>query len=152
MHNPLRILGEGAALAAVLGAACAPAAESPPRLLLDRSACSACSMLISEPAFAAAYRLDGRERLFDDLGCLLAALAEEADPGRARVWVHDFERHGWLAAEEATFVRAPSLHTPMGGGLVALRDPAAAAALASRAGGRTVAGLTALLSEADDDR
>lgn len=139
------------ALAVALVAACAPRAEGPPRLVLDESVCARCSMLISEPAFAAAYRLDGRDRLFDDLGCLLADLAEEAAGGAgARVWVGDFETGAWLAGEEATFVRSPALHTPMGGGLAAVRDRPAAERLAARTGGRMVARFEDLLQESAD--
>lgn len=138
------------AAASLLLAACARPAEGPPRLVVDRSVCTACSMLVSEPAFAGAYRLDGRERVFDDLGCLVAALAAEEAPGEARVWVHDLDTRRWLPAGAVVYVHSPSLHTPMGSGLAALGDPAAAEELATRTGGRVIPGFAELLEERTD--
>jgi copper chaperone NosL len=146
IRNPLRS-GARLVLASLLVSGCAADPDAPPRLAVDQSVCDGCSMLISEPTFAAAYRIDGRERLFDDLGCLLDALAAEEDGAGARVWVHDLESRDWLDAGEATFVRASALHTPMGSGLAALSDPAVARALAARTGGRTVLGFAELRRE-----
>lgn len=133
-----------------LAAACAGSAGGPPRWTLERSACAECSMLLSEAEFVAAYRLDGEDHLFDDLGCLLAALDEEPAAERAEVWVNGYESRRWMGAGEATFVHSPGLASPMGSGLAALRDPAAAAALAERTGGRVVAGWDRLLRERRD--
>lgn len=134
-----------------LPAGCTGTAEGPPHWTLERTACAECSMLLSDGAFVAAYRLDGEERLFDDVGCLLAALEEEPAAERAEVWVSDYESHRWMAADAATFVHVPDhLSTPMGSGLAAFHEPAAAAALAQRKGGRVVAGWERLLRERRD--
>lgn len=142
------LLWGGLALAAA--GACTPAGEAPPRLLVDRSACAHCSMLISEPVFAAAYRADGEERLFDDLGCLLATLGPEHEPAPSQVWVQDFAGGGWLPAERSTFVHSPALQTPMASGWLAFADPAAAERLAARSGGRLAGGWAQLLEATGD--
>ena len=40
---------------AIWMAACATRADGPPEIVVDRTACSHCGMLISEPASAAAF-------------------------------------------------------------------------------------------------
>jgi hypothetical protein len=84
-------------------------------------------MLVSEPAFAAAYRRDGSDaRIFDDIGCLLNAMSGEANPERLRFWFHDAATAVWIDRAEAVFVRSARLRTPMSGGIVAYRGAAAA--------------------------
>ncbi len=132
----------GAALAAVALAAVgavvlgrggeAPArpGERPPDLQLGLDTCDECLMLVGEARFAAAYETEGGEvRRFDDLGDLLAEQRKRPE-AVAAAWVHDYRDGQWLRAEQATFVRAPDLVTPMGSGLVAFRDAPRAAAFA----------------------
>jgi hypothetical protein len=84
-------------------------------------------MLVSEPAFAAAYRRDGSDaRIFDDIGCLLNGLSGEADHERLRFWFHDAATAVWIDRTEAVFVRSARLRTPMSSGIVAYRGEAAA--------------------------
>jgi hypothetical protein len=84
-------------------------------------------MLVSEPAFAAAYSRDGSDaRIFDDIGCLLNAMSGEANPERLRFWFHDAASAAWIDQTEAVFVRSARLRTPMSGGVVAYRGAAAA--------------------------
>ena len=132
---------------ALLVAACAARPVGPPEVVLDRSACSHCGMLVSERIYAAALRTsDGREQVFDDIGCLLAAL--RAGPlSDAHVWVHDSVRGAWIEGASATFVTAPSLRTPMAGGVVAFADRDAASRSAERLQAATVTSLPALLSQ-----
>jgi copper chaperone NosL len=104
-------------------------------------------MLVSEPAFAAAYRVDGVEpRVFDDVGCLLEALVEEERSPSLRVWFHDFESGSWIDAGEASFVSESEIETPMGGGIVAFADPVRAERTASSRNGRFVESFEALLA------
>ena len=57
--------------------ACGVSADTPPPIEIDRTACSHCGMLVSEEVYAAAYSVPGAEpRVFDDIGCLLDAVAE----------------------------------------------------------------------------
>ena len=128
-------------------AACATRADGPPEIVIDRTACSQCGMLVSEPTYAAAVRTaDGAERVFDDIGCLLNAVPARSAAG-ARFWFHDTVSGGWIDGSAAVFVRSDSLHTPMGGGTVAFADRAAAADAAARYRGSVVASLAALITE-----
>ena len=133
--------------AALLVAACAAHQAGPPEIVLDRSACSHCGMLVSERIYAAALRTsDRREQVFDDIGCLLAAVRAQSLTG-AHVWVHDALRGTWIDGASATFVSAPSLRTPMAGGIVAFADRDAADRSAERLGAATVTSLARLLSQ-----
>ena len=100
-------------------AACGTAAAGPPEIVVDHSACAHCSMLISELRYAAAYRVDGADKTFDDIGCLIAALEREPHRAAARVWFRDFYDGAWIEPEAASFVHSTSLRTPMAGGIVA---------------------------------
>ncbi len=94
-------------------------------------------MTISEPRFAAAYRLpDGSVRKFDDLGDLLAYGRRAGERPSGAVWVHDYATDGWVAAAEAWFVRVPGLTSPMGHGIAAFAGEGAAADFARARGGR----------------
>lgn len=130
--SPLRRLA-GAALVA---AACAGPA-GPPEIVVDRTACARCSMLISEPRFAAAQQPpDAPARVYDDAACLLADLADDRPAGvPERLWFRDAEGSGWLAGPAAVLVRRPDRRSPMGSGVVAFRDrPAATRAIAAGGG------------------
>lgn len=118
-------------------AACTPAA-GPPVIEVDRDACDHCRMLVSDLRFAGAYRLPGEEtQVFDDLGCLLDALAED-DSSRASIWVRDFRSEEWLAADQAAFVVGAGVSTPMAGDIIAFGDVAAARERATESQGQVV--------------
>jgi copper chaperone NosL len=111
------------AVASLSLSACGSAASGPPPVTLDETACAHCGMLVSDLAFASAYRTEAGDALvFDDLGCLLRELPSEG----ARVWVKDYETSEWLEAEAAFFVRSDSIETPMGGGIIAFSSREAA--------------------------
>ena len=137
----------GIALAgSVVAAGCGVAAEGPPEIVIDRTACSHCRMLISEPVYAAAYQAPGAAaRVFDDIGCLRTALRAESAAG-LRFWFHDASHGGWITGTEATFVVSPDIRTPMGGGIIAFRDGAAAATAAASHHGERIADLAQLLA------
>ena len=110
------------AIASLFLWACGSAASGPPPIVLDQTPCAHCRMLVSDLAFAAAYRTEeGDARVFDEIGCLLQEL-----PSGARVFVHDFETSEWLEGEAAFYVRSDSIQTPMGGGIVAFSSREAA--------------------------
>ena len=146
-----------AALAlAVSAASCGDGGAGPPGIVLDRTACDGCGMLISEPGFAAAYRAGRSTRVFDDIGCLLRALDENGlevgagapdrtDDRVAQVWLYGDDGR-WIPAEGATFVRSDRLVTPMNGGIKALADRGAAQELAARTGGAVYDDLAELLA------
>ncbi len=106
------------------------ATAEPPEILYGQDVCDACNMIISEEKFAAAYWTAGGEaRRFDDLGEMLTYIGGNPEE-RASTWVHDLNSAAWLPAEDAWFVMDAGLTTPMGTGVVALGDEAAARALA----------------------
>ena len=127
---------------AVLAAACTTQTAGPPEIVVDRTVCSHCGMLVSEPIYSAAYQAGGSEaRVFDDIGCLLGAMRREGlreDSTGLRVWFHDANDGKWIDGGGAVFVTSSSIRTPMGGGIIAFRDAAAAEQAAGRHRGRVV--------------
>jgi copper chaperone NosL len=135
------------AVVATLASACGSNTLRPPEITVDRTACSHCGMLISEPIFAAAYRVEGSDaRVFDDVGCLLDAVRREPRRDAIRFWFHDVADGAWIDGDIAVFVKAPSLRTPMAGGIVAYRDEDAAARGAAAAQGRVIGKVEALMA------
>ena len=138
------------ALLIVANVGCGVKADGPPEIHVDRTACSHCGMLISEPVYAAAYRASGSDpRVFDDIGCLLEAARKEPHADRLRFWFHDAATTVWIDGEEAAFVGSSTLRTPMGGGLIAFRDRTAAREGAVRHQGRVIGSLEDLLRSND---
>jgi nitrous oxide reductase accessory protein NosL len=131
----------------MLTAACGVTADGPPQIVVDRTPCSHCGMLISEPIYSAAYRATGSAaRVFDDIGCLRDAARSEAGP--IAYWFHDADDGGWVDGPQAWFVASPDIHTPMDGGLIAYRDRSAAdRSAARRRHGRVVGSLSDLLTK-----
>jgi copper chaperone NosL len=126
--------------------ACAGRGAAPPAIVMDRSACSRCGMLISERAYAAAIRsADGHDQLFDEIGCLVAAVRERPT-NDAHYWFHDAGDSDWIVNGQPIFVVSPDIRTPMGGGIVAYRTLSAAERAASRQGGRVVQDVSQLLA------
>ena len=133
--------------AALAAMGCGVAADGPPEIVVDRTACSHCGMLISEPVYSAAFQEAGEPaRAFDDIGCLLKASGTAS--ASLRFWFHDVSHGGWIDGTEATFVASSKIRTPMGGGIVAFRDGAAAASQP----GERIAGLSQLLARREGAR
>ena len=131
---------------AVTITACGGKRSGPPEIVVDRTACSHCGMLISEPLYAAAYQVkDAEPRVFDDIGCLRKAAGSQAGP--VTLWFHDADDRAWIGGERAVFVSSPDIQTPMGGGVIAFRDRAAADRAAATHRGRVIDSVAALLSE-----
>ncbi len=83
-------------------------------------------MALSEPRFASELiDAEGAVHKFDDLHCLLG-FRRERRPQTAAAYVMDYEGRKWIEAGKAHFLRSQDFHTPMGGGIVAFRDRAAA--------------------------
>lgn len=122
-----------------LVAGCGGGSPQPATLVLDEDACSFCRMAVSERQFAAQLvTAGGTAEMFDDVGCLAAWLQEHDRPPGSAVFVVDFAGGGWLPAEEAAYVRSAKLPTPMGYGLAAFPDRAAAQTAVARLGGEVV--------------
>lgn len=76
---------------------------------------------------------------FDDVGCMLDYSRTKLDGRRiVGAFVRDFDARGWTDANTASFVLSESqrVNTPMGSGILAFADPAAALALQTRDGGQ----------------
>jgi copper chaperone NosL len=138
-----------AVMALLVNAGCKGQNEGPPAIEVDRSRCAHCGMLVSEPAYAAAYQVPGAEgRIFDDIRCLLDAVKREQDPG-IRFWFHDAASAVWIDGDDAVFVTSSALRTPMGGGLIAFREAAAAQSYAQRHNGQVMGSLATVLNQGD---
>ena len=122
----------GSFVLAAVALACAPA-SGPPEIVLDRTACDSCGMLVSERTHAAAYRIEpGAPALvFDDIGCMLRSWRAETDVSVALAWVSDSLTEQWLDARQAWYVRSVTLPTPMGSNTRAVATREAAELLAS---------------------
>jgi copper chaperone NosL len=120
--------------------ACSPSVDTgEPEIRYGRDVCTQCGMIASEVKFAASYRLDGQDFLFDDIGDLVIYAREfgvQLDP--QRTWVHDFESEESLLAADAFFIPTVSVATPMGHGVIAVSDMATAERIASQLGGEVI--------------
>ena len=138
------------ALSAALVAACQSKLAGPPEIVVDRTACSHCGMFVSEPRYAAAYRVEGADpKVFDDIACLATSMRRDslrADSGGLRVWFQDANGGGWIEGGAPVLVRSAIFRTPMGGGVLAYRDAGAAAQAVSTYQGQVVGTLTDLLN------
>ena len=131
------------ALLLILGsmpaAGCSPQAkaDAPPEISYGRDICIECNMIISEPRFAASYRLDnGETKSFDGIGELLKHVHRMGElPAVADAWVHDYNTKDWILANEASYVAGREVVTPMGHGIVAFATESAARDFASDVGG-----------------
>ena len=131
---------------ALLAGACSAKAAGPPELVVDRTVCSHCGMLVSEPIYAAAYQVSGQApRLFDDIGCMLDAVRKET-ASLLFVWLQDANGGGWLDANTAIVIATEQVPTPMNGGLLAYTDAAAAVKAAAAHHGEVVGSLPELLA------
>lgn len=133
----LAVLATLALLFALGAAGCgsgSPEAK-PPEIRYGQDVCDHCGMLISDERFAAGYVTAGGEtRRFDDIGDLLAYDAER-DEDVAAYWVHDYDSRAWVRAEDAWFLSAAGVTTPMASGLVAFAERSRADGLAASDGG-----------------
>jgi copper chaperone NosL len=131
--------------ALLVSGACGVQAGGPPAIVVDRTACSRCRMLISEPLYAAAFQAPGDvAEVFDDIECLRDAARTKA-PG-LRFWFHDADDRTWIDGAEAVFVTAPEIRAPMGGRVIAFRDAGAAERAALKHHGRIVGAISNLLT------
>lgn len=134
---------------AVLGFACSSSAidlDATPEVRIGEDICTECGMIISEEVHTAAYRMtDGEQKIFDDIGDMAVHYRLHDDEVVA-FWVHDFNSVEWIRAEDAFFVASHDLVTPMGHGIAAFTDRAAAEVLAAEIGG-AVHTLDVLLSQ-----
>ena len=93
------------------------------RIVVDRTACARCKMLISDLRFAAALKTD-RYFIFDDIGCMLAYASNHTDTS-TDLWVRDYAAQKWLRSQDATFYFDEHKRTPMSYGFIAMKKGSA---------------------------
>jgi copper chaperone NosL len=131
-------------LAGVAAAACAP---RPRPIAYGEDACALCRMVVVDERYGAELVLrTGRVHTFDSIECMAHFHNDSsAHAAIASLWVTDFEQPRTLVdAAGAVFLLSPHLPSPMGAGLTAFADSAAAAAALAAHGG-TVLGWPELL-------
>ena len=132
MRERRRSTSAFAALAAVVvlaialaGAGCAGRGDGPPPIAKG-SSCARCGMGIEDLKFATTREVATKWRAYDSIECLIADRARlEGGPA----WLTDYETKR-LLPESAAWVLHGDFPSPMGGGLAAFADRAAAESLA----------------------
>lgn len=113
----------------------------PPSIVLDQSACAECGMIVSDERYACASIVQDESRgpvalVFDDINCLVGHEVNTRErPEVLARWVHDHGTLGWVAADQAHFVWAKELNTPMMSHIAAFADADAADAFREQIGG-----------------
>jgi copper chaperone NosL len=136
--GPRWLLVGAAVVVLATASACAQPvdANTPPTIRFGEDVCTRSGMIISEAAYAAAYRTtEGDVRPFDDIGEMVLHHRERHEQV-ASFWVHDLATHEWLRAETAYYVVSQSIRSPMGFGVAALGTEASAREHAARLTGR----------------
>ena len=130
-----------------LFSSCKDSPETGPReIYYGEYICERCKMIISEEVFSAQYLLPGGQvRKFDDLGCMLyyTSAGEGGEGEREDItayYVKDYTSGEWIDGGSAYYVWSQSIKTPMGHGILAIKDEDAARELAERENGRYLGG------------
>lgn len=121
----------------LVAAACA--APGPRPVALGAELCQHCHMTVADERFVSQLvSTTGKVLVYDDPGCLATAVQEgRVEPARVHsLWVTDFLTPGTLVqAEEAWFVRADGISSPMASGLLAVATERQADSVAAELGG-----------------
>jgi copper chaperone NosL len=132
---------KGAAVRALAAAGLAACAVSGPQAIaLDQDGCDFCRMTISDARYGGeAIMTTGRVQKFDGVECL-AGFMRAAVPGSVRTaWVIDLQHPGtFVPVEQAGFLKATLMHSPMGKSLVGFASAKAAEEQRAMLGGRTM--------------
>ena len=112
-------------------AGCARHAAGPPPITAG-TPCALCGMDAVSMRFACERELDGKYRVYDSIECLLRDPPKTAG---GAIYLPDYDQQVLHAADSLWVVHG-SFETPMGGGLVAFLDRAAADELAATTRGR----------------
>jgi copper chaperone NosL len=130
-----RVLGVATLLLAALATACA---AQPRPIAYGEDTCALCRMVVSDERYGTELvTRTGRVHTFDSIECL-AAFYNDSIPHSdvASLWVTDYARPGsLLPADRAYYLHSAAMPSPMGAGLTAFGDSAAAAATVAERGG-----------------
>ncbi|MFQ5788379.1 MAG: nitrous oxide reductase accessory protein NosL [Thermodesulfobacteriota bacterium] len=111
----------------------------PSEIFYGQDICERCKMIISEKDYSAQYILPrGKEKKFDDIGCMIHYMFEENNRGDEilAIYVRDYNSKDWIDGQKAFYVWSEKIITPMGHGIVALEDSESAESLANSKGGK----------------
>lgn len=126
-------------LLGLIAATVAACTIEPREIHLGNEACDHCHMVIDDLRFAAqALTNRGAVHTFDALECVAdwARSGPIAADELHSIWASDFLSPGrWLRVEDAYFLHAPGLHSPMGGGLAAFDSAEDARGVQRQVGG-----------------
>lgn len=107
-------------------------------------ACAACSMIISDPNYAAQIRSpDGAVQVFDDIGCMLNKARATTDP--VGVFVRAADDARWIRGDRAYVLKGRAIASPMGYGFLGFADRSDAEAAARAHPDGVVVALKSLL-------
>lgn len=97
--------------------------EGPVKVYYGENICEKCKMIISEKNFAAQYKApSGKAVNFDDLGCMFHYMDTEEKETISQVYVIDYNSNQWIEGQNAYYVWADSITTPMGHGIIAFKE------------------------------
>lgn len=97
--------------------------ETPEPIRYGQRECDYCHMMISDRRYGAELlTTKGKVYEFDSIECMIAYYRQAQAAGAVRsVWVSDFMQPGALIpASSALYLRARTIHAPMGRGLLAV--------------------------------
>ena len=97
--------------------------EGPSRIYFGEDICERCKMIISEKEFAAQYQLStGKTVKFDDIGCMFHYLDVEKPEHVKSIYVTDYDSGEWINAENGYFIWTENIRTPMGYGILSVKN------------------------------
>lgn len=120
------------ALAALLATAGCAREQSGPPPIAAGAPCALCGMEVASRRFACERAVGGKYRVYDSIECLLR---DSVMTGGGLIYLPDYDQQTLHAADSLWVVHG-SFETPMGGGLAAFLDRAAADDLARTTQGR----------------
>lgn len=112
----------GLALVILLGSLQGCGSRGPQPIQYGQDNCAFCKMTFTDRRFGGEICTSkGKVFKFDDLHCLLESLKAGVPARRdiGRIYLVDFEKGGWVGAEDALLLHSPGLHSPMGGDIAA---------------------------------
>ncbi|MEW6777219.1 MAG: c-type cytochrome, partial [Bdellovibrionota bacterium] len=112
--------------------------HKPEPIVAGRDSCDRCHMQVGRPGFAAEFRdPKGNLTKYDDIGCMLLGMWE-LHQEVSDIYAEDHESGELIPFLSAHLVRGKKIETPMGYGIVAFKDEAAADAFAAANSGEKV--------------
>ena len=114
-------------------------AVGPPQVRYGQTDCAQCGMSVADDRYAAALVVrtaEGEQQsvVFDDIGCMIGYEREHPGVTVLGRYVKDFRTRAWVPAERAAYAQDPTIHSPMGFGLLAAASREQAADAAPNAG------------------